>query len=241
MSWPFLFHFYKCPNVRSSSGTGSSYSYSSNFKANLRRQKRRERWRQWREGEREREQQNWRKKGKNTLRRQIKNVNIIVCVIVLARGVGMGRGAWPGGVKMFLNLAQKRLTTTFAIVSPWHKHTQPSSALAPSLSLFLSRSPFPSVVARFHFFLWFWTPPPMPLPSPLPENMPQGMNTLSQLIASAGNNLETSLLLLAFYVLYEPGTSPFLATHTHTHTPNITLCPCYCCCFCALRRLRKTF
>lgn len=78
--------------MRSSPGTGSSYSISSNFKANLRRQKRREREGDSMEGGRERESsKTGAKKGKNTLRRQIKNVNIIVCVIVLGRGVGIGR------------------------------------------------------------------------------------------------------------------------------------------------------
>lgn len=60
------------------------------------------------------------------------------------------------------------------------------------------------------------------------------MNTLSQLIASAGNNLETALLLcvllLAFYVLYESvlplfWTIPFYTqTHTQTGTHSISLC-----------------
>jgi len=55
------------------------------------------------------------------------------------------------GVKMFLNLAQKRLTTTFAIVSLLG--TQPSSVVA-------------SLVARFHFFLSdFGQVTPSPHPS----------------------------------------------------------------------------
>lgn len=195
------------------------------------------------------------KKGKNTLRRQIKNVNIIVCVIVQGRQwacreweggarVAVGRTAPRGrgqGVKMFLNLAQKRLTTTFAIVSPWHKHTQPSSACSLSLSSLLP--PALSSFQSLHVFISFSDfrqVAPVYLPF-LAENMPQGMNTLSQLIASAGNNLETALLLLCESALPLFWTIPFY-THTHTDTHSISLCaPRCCCCCCAPRRLRKTF
>lgn len=145
-------------------------------------------------------------------------------------GVAVGRtaskGAGPGpGVKMFLNLAQKRLTTTFAIVSPWHKHTQPSSAC--SLSLSLPCSPplsLPFCRCTFSFLSLILDKLLQSTPPFLAENMPQGMNTLSQLIASAGNNLETALLLLCESALPLFWTIPFY-THTQTHTLNFTLCP----------------
>jgi len=117
---------------------------------------------------------------------------------------------------MFLNLAQKRLTTTFAIVSLLG--TQPSSVVA-------------SLVARFHFFLSDFgqvTPPPILLGKYAPGN--------EHLIATYcirrqqfGDGL---VVLLSFSVrcmcvLFESGLPLFLdnsVLHTNTHNFTFTLC-----------------
>lgn len=211
---PFLFHFYKCPNVRRPSAPLSCQALCAPISRQI-------------YAARKKPPQ---KKKRNTLRRQIKNVNIIVCVIVESRSIGLR--VWKDVFELGAKKVNNDICHCFALEC-WICAL--SCSTFPFLSLILD-----SFLEKVRL---------QRAPAPLSKNMPQGMNTLSQLIASAGNNLETALLfcsfravlplsklLLLFFVVGQ-----FRFTHNITHTQFHFYFVRSCCCCCALRRLRKTF
>jgi len=121
---------------------------------------------------------------------------------------------------MFLNLAQKRLTTTFAIVSPWHTTLECCGIL---------------VVARFHFFLSDFGQV-TPYSSPLLRKYAQGNEHLIATYCIRRQQFGDGLVvLLSFPVCVCSlcvirvrtslffGQFRFTQKHTHTHKFTSTL------------------